>query len=245
MTGPVVQHPYDMPEAILQSATAASDRPDILRQLVAISRETFGYYANHYAHTINHVWAATRLSSLCPGARVLDIGAGLSSLPIWLASRGLQVDCVDGSPMIRTSPAAPDWLDWDEWGFFDYATLGPNLSAHHCEIGAFNPPNTYDAIYSMGSLAAMHSTDWQWALASSRTWLNAGGILLLAVGLLRGTYSMWNFGYGVEAEPVATHGKVCDIEHHLVKSGFSVREMRLLRNVMNSRTDLLFIECAA
>jgi hypothetical protein len=53
------------------------------------------------------------------------------------------------------------------------------------------------------------------------------------------------FGYGVEIEPVATHGKVCDIERHLVKSGFSVRELRLLRNVPNPRTDLLFIESAA
>jgi hypothetical protein len=38
MTDPVVQHPHDMPEAILQRAIAASDRPDSLRQLVAISR---------------------------------------------------------------------------------------------------------------------------------------------------------------------------------------------------------------
>jgi hypothetical protein len=121
----------------------------------------------------------------------------------------------------------------------------PLLSAHHCRIGAFNPLNTYDAIYAMSSLAHMHSTDWKSALTSSRKWLNAGGILLLAIGLLRGTYSMWNFGYGIEIEPVSAHGTVCDIERHLVKSGFSVKELRLHRNVHNSQTDILFVESPA
>jgi hypothetical protein len=38
MTEPVVQHPHDMPEAILRRAIAVSNRPDSLRQFVAISR---------------------------------------------------------------------------------------------------------------------------------------------------------------------------------------------------------------
>ena len=68
--------------------------------------------------------------------RVLDIGAGMSPLPLFLAKRGMFVECVDKHPAVRVFPPQPDWT---EWGFIDYGPLHPNLSSFHCDISEFCP----------------------------------------------------------------------------------------------------------
>src|SRR5262249_11687932 len=92
---PATGHPSDIGAGDLERAMGGPDRPDLLGRLVAPSRRAFGFYTQHYQHTINYPWLAARLEKLPPGARVLDIGAGLNPLPLFLAERGVSVDCVD------------------------------------------------------------------------------------------------------------------------------------------------------
>lgn len=235
------RHPHDILAEDLERAIASASRPDLLKYLVAISREAFGFYTRHYPHTINYPWAAEKLERFAPGARVLDIGAGVSPLPLWAASRGLILDCVDGSEIVRTLPTHPDW---NEWGYFDYGLLDTSITAHHCWISDFKPTHTYDAIYSMCSLAHMLSTEWKETLFLCRNWLRAGGLLLLCIDLIPRTYFLWNIASRVEFEPRVQHGTVSDVESHLVELGFDMGELRIRRNIPDSRTDLLFIDCA-
>src|SRR5215208_890799 len=123
-----LRHPYDMDDADLARARTEARRPDLLEELVATGRAVFGFFPNHYPHTLNYPWVLERLEALPPGARVLDVGAGVSPLPIVLVQRGLRVDCIDRSPTSRTMPVT---AEWNEWGFFDYSIVDVRIRSYH------------------------------------------------------------------------------------------------------------------
>ena len=145
-------HPRDISVEDLAFALAAQGNPALLSELVELSRGAFGFYPSHYPYTINYPWAVECLRGLAAGSRILDVGAGVSPVPLFLAGQGLRVDCVDHSKHVRTLPLA---ANCNEWGFLDYGLLHPNLTSHHCDITAFTPSTTYDAVYAIASLAHM------------------------------------------------------------------------------------------
>jgi hypothetical protein len=233
-------HPTDIPEIDLQRALAAAPRPDLLQELVDISRQAFGFYTRHYPHTINYPWIAGKLEGLPHGSRLLDIAAGLNPVPFFLARRGMFVDCVDRHASVRIPPAQPDW---SEWGFFDYGALHPNLTAHHCDMADFVPRAKFDAIYSISSLAHFPAQARQQTLRFCREWLHPGGLLVLAIDVIPSTDFIWNRSEGLEVEPPIRHGTVDGVLDELTHLDFRITECRVERTVHKSRTDLLFIVC--
>jgi hypothetical protein len=142
----------------------------LLQELVKTSRRIFGFFTKHYAHTINYPWVVSRLAAVAAGSRVLDGAAGVSPVPVYLAERGLLVDCVDNSDIVRTLPPGEDW---NEWGFFDYGTLHPNLAAYNCSIVGFEPSHAYNAIYSISSIGHFPSAVREQRLKNCSAWLTA------------------------------------------------------------------------
>jgi SAM-dependent methyltransferase len=228
----------DISAADLEVATAAQRNPDLLHQLVELSRSAFGFYPSHFPYTITYPWVSERVGQLRKGSRVLDIGAGVSPVPLFLARNGILVDCVDNSRHIRTLPST---AGWNEWGFFDYGALHANLSAHHCDITKFAPSGRFDAIYSIAALAHMPRTIRENTLHRCRDWLQPKGLLLLVIDIIPSTDFIWNRSEGVEVEPPIQHGTIDDVLDQLKQSGFRVDECRLMRTVYKSRTDILFI----
>jgi SAM-dependent methyltransferase len=232
-------HLSDISASDLEKAMAAADHPDLLRRLVEISRRAFGFYTQHYQHTINYPWLAARLEKLRPGSCALDIGAGLNPLPLFLAERGVFVDCVDKHRLIRTPPVA---ADWNEWGFFDYRLLHPNLSAHHCDIADFQPSSEFAAIYSACAIAHMPSVLRQEVFRRCREWLRPGGTLLLALDLIPSSDFIWNLSEGQDVEPLLQHGTISDLLRQLTGLRFRVYEQKVIRAIYRARTDLLFVD---
>ena len=226
----------------LQMALAAQPNADLLRELIELSRGAFGFYPSHFPYTITYPWVSERIGKLPKGSRVLDVGAGVSPVPLYLAKKGLLVDCVDNSKHIRTFP---DTKSWNEWGFLDYGALHPSLKSHHCDITQFAPSARYDAIYSIAALAHMRRGIRENALNRCREWVQPNGLLLLAIDVIPSTDFIWNRSEGVEIEPPIQHGTIDDVLDQLKRSGFRVDEFRVMRTVYKSRTDLLFIACAA
>jgi SAM-dependent methyltransferase len=238
---PKPPHPRDISDDELSSAMASAARPDLLGRLVDISRRTFGFFPSHYHHTIGCPWVARTLEDLPRSSRVLDSGAGLSALPVCLAENGAVVDCVDVHPVVRTPPPAPDW---NEWGFFDYRQVHPNLTSHHCAIADFKSSGAFNAVYSVGAIAHMTRPVRENALQRCCELLRPGGVLLLTADLIPSTDFIWNLSEGREVEPPEQHGSIGGVSQQLTLLGFQINEVRVHRMVPMSRTDLLFINCA-
>jgi len=213
-----------------------AERPDLLRELFDTSRRAFGVNFRHYPHTINYPWILSRLETLPLESRVLDIGAGVSPLPVRLAEMGMFVDSVDNSDIIRTLPPSSDW---NEWGFFDYGTLHRNIASHNCSAIEFQPWRRFDAIYSASSMAHFPSLARKGTLAMCWNWLKLGGRLVLTIDLIPNTDSIWNLGGSDETAD--QHGTYRDVERELSGLGFNIDESRVLRDVRRSSTDLWFL----
>jgi SAM-dependent methyltransferase len=233
-------HPHDISPENLEFAVNNAVRPDLLLKLVELSRPAFGFFTSSFQHTINYPWAAAHLERLPEGSRALEIGAGLNPLPLFLAERGVFVDCVDGSSIVRTPPPLGDW---NEWGYFDYSALHPKLRSYHCDIANFTPQSAFDVIYSICVIAHMSRASREDALQRCRGWLKPGGALLLAIDLIPAADFLWNRGGG-SVEPLLEHGTIHDVMSLLSKLGFAIVEQTLVRNLPRyNRTELLFIAC--
>jgi cyclopropane fatty-acyl-phospholipid synthase-like methyltransferase len=232
-------HPRDLSSADLELALSTARRGDILSCLVDTSRKAFGFFTSHFPHTINYPWISERLESLPPGAHVLDIGAGVSPLPLWLARRGCYIDTVDNHRVIRTLPVTNDW---NEWGYFDYHRLHENITSHHRSVQEFEPAYAFDAIYSVSVLAHMSGQIRETTLRRCREWLGSGGTLLLAIDLIPFSDFLWNRSEGREVEPLSSHGAINDLVDQLKDLNFQIRQLELVRAVNRSRTDLLFVK---
>ncbi len=226
----------------LEEAMSKTESPNLLGSLVETSRRTFGFFTSHFPHIVNYPWIAAKLENLPAGSRVLDIGAGVSPLPIWMAEKAVLVETVDNHVNVRNLPAADDW---NEWGFFDYGQLHEGLTSHHCAISEFTPVANFDAIYSICVLAHMPRAVREDTLRRCREWLLPGGRLLLTIDLIPATDFLWNRSEDREVEPPVVHGTISDILDQLVILGFQVNQCRTLRTVYKSRTDLLLIDCTA
>lgn len=240
--GAAAAHPRDISDDDVSSAVASAARPDLLLQLIDISRRTFRFYPSYYPYTITYPWIASKLEALPTGAKILDIGAGLNPLPLFLAEKGSSVDCVDAHSLIRTLPSQPDW---NEWGFFDYRQIHPNLTSHHSKIAEFTPPGSFDAIYSACVLAHMPHEVREDTVSRSRRWLRAGGILLFVIDLIPSTKYIWNFCAGLEVESPEEHGTTDDLLGQLTTLGFQINEARSIREIPKSRTDIFLVHCTA
>jgi 2-polyprenyl-3-methyl-5-hydroxy-6-metoxy-1,4-benzoquinol methylase len=236
------RHPYDMDDADLARARTEAPRPDLLDELIATGRAVFGFFPNHYPYTLNYPWVLERLEPLPPGARVLDVGAGVSPLPIVLAQRGLRVDCIDNSPTPRTMPVT---AEWNEWGFFDYSVVDPHICSFRHDALEHEPAQLYDRVYSVSVLAHMTRLDREKSVERISEWLRPGGRLLLAIDLLPKSDFLWNRSAGVEVEPPTEHGTVNDLLASIEREGLRVTERTIRRTVHVSRTDLLFVEAVA
>jgi 2-polyprenyl-3-methyl-5-hydroxy-6-metoxy-1,4-benzoquinol methylase len=228
----------DFRDADLELALSTAERPDLLRTLVDTSRHAFGFFPDHYPHTINYPWITERLESLPPGARVLDIGAGVSPLPLWLANRGCFVETVDSHRIVRTLPASDDW---NGWGYFDYQQLSEKINSHQCAIQEFTPFAKFDAIYSASVLAHLTRQARDKTLRNCREWLRPGGSLLLAIDLIPSSDFLWNRVEDRWVEPLLNHGTIRDIVQQLHSLDFEINQSQLVRMVRKSRTDLFLV----
>jgi cyclopropane fatty-acyl-phospholipid synthase-like methyltransferase len=218
----------------------ATDDP-LFRQLSDISEKVFGSYDRYFPYTIMWPWVAARLQKLSSGSRVLDLGSGITPLPLFLAQLGMSVDCVDNHPTVRTLPFPKTWTGW---GFFDYGVLDPAIEAHHCSVADFETSKRFDAVYSIGLIAHLRHDVRRSLFARCARWLANSAMLLLAIDLIPSTDFLWNRCQDQEVEAPVVHGTVQAVSEELVSAGFWVKDLRIERNVPEARTDILLIHAS-
>lgn len=232
-------NPHDISTASLAGALAASPHPALLMDLVTLSRDKLGFFPQTIIRTIEYPWIAARMPRAAAGLRVLDMGAGVAALPLWLARQGMQVTTVDGHRLVRTLPAQPGW---NEWGFLDYGLVDDRIRSHNCLMQDLANAGPFDLIYSVSVIEHIPAEARRAVLAAMRRCLVPGGRLLLTLDLIPGTDQLWNMSEGKRVDADPDHGSISDFLAELAGLGFVVTEQVLFRHIADSRTELLMVD---
>ncbi len=233
------RNPHDISAAKLISALATSPHPELLKALSTLSREKLGFFPQTIIRTIEYPWIAARMPLRAEGMRVLDMGAGVSALPLWLAQRGARVTTVDGHSAIRVPPAQPNW---NEWGFLDYGNIDGTIRSHNCLMQDMQGAGPFELIYSVSVIEHIPAEARRAVLAAMKENLVPGGRLLLTLDLIPNTDQLWDLSEGVRVDEGLPHGTIADFLAELAALGFTVTEQTLFRAIEGSRTDLLMVD---
>jgi 2-polyprenyl-3-methyl-5-hydroxy-6-metoxy-1,4-benzoquinol methylase len=238
-TGPAL-HRNDLPLEIFNTLAPLIERRDILKSIMDRSRETLGFFTQTSSRMIEYPWVMERLLSLTPDSNILDIGSGVSPVPILLSERGLFISCVDAHPKVRKLDQRKNW---NEWGFLDYSIFSPRIESFHTDIQTFEPREKFDAVYSISVLEHMPRQVWRRTLERLSEWLKPGGWLFLTLDLIPGTYALWNKSEGRVVDCSEDHGLLKDVTDSLKTLGFAFEELFVRQNIPYSQTDVAFLKC--
>jgi homopolymeric O-antigen transport system ATP-binding protein len=229
----------DIGDKNLQCALSRAEHPEVLRKLVNISRERFGWFTKHLPRAVEYPWIFVETGSVF-GKRILDIGAGVSPLPIFLAESGAWVVTVDHSSIIRDR--GEDSFNWNEWGAFDYGAIAPRLTSIREDILSVSlDANSFDCIYSVSVVEHLLASDRRELWRRTEKWLKQDGVFLLTVDLVPGTDFLWNLREGVVVEPCAEHGNLDALVEELSNSGLGQIKKAFLRGMPDSRVDIAML----
>jgi len=227
----------DLPAGQMAQLLAMTPYPQTLRDIADTSRDAFGWFTRQQARSLEYPWIVEQAEEVS-GKRVVDIGAGVSPVPLVLAARGAEVTTVDYMP-----PDARDMAKRDEWGFLDYATLSPrvrsiNGNAAELDLGAAQ----WDIVMSISVVEHMPAAVRREVLRRAGQWLKPGGRLLLTVDLVPNSLALWNRDRGQPVEDGQAHGSLSDLETEIAASGIAVTRTEVVRWATGDRlTDLAFV----
>jgi 2-polyprenyl-3-methyl-5-hydroxy-6-metoxy-1,4-benzoquinol methylase len=235
-------HPHDIPPAALESMERMTRHPQMLREVVAASRDTLGFFPAHNPRALEYPWIMAQLPKNVRGVRILDVGAGVNVLPFMLAQRGAAVITLDNHSTTRDPEHRHDW---NEWGFLDYSLLDPRVISVRAPYEKWHDMSTFDCIYSVSVIEHLpRATQAVW-IAGFKRQLKAGGLLLLTVDLVRDTNQLWNLCEGKAVEDPAIHGEFVTLLDELCDAGFEVESTEIQRNIPDCRVDVGFISARA
>ena len=231
--------PNDIHEDTLQWAVSHSPSPEILLSLVKKSRKHFGWFTRQLTRAFEYPWILSQIKEFT-GRHILDIGAGVSPLPLRLAELGSTVITIDGSSTVRRSDEDPG--SWDEWGYLDYSGIDNSIRSVNEDIMVTRfEDNSLDFIYSISVIEHMPASIRRQLWSRITQWLKKEGALLMTVDLVPETEKLWNYCLGKVVEEEEKHGNLKELELELSEAGFKLKELEFLRNISGSRVDCAFL----
>ncbi|MFT7072989.1 methyltransferase domain-containing protein [Patiriisocius sp. Uisw_017] len=214
------------------------ERPDLLQYLVDVSRTNFGFYTSHFPRVYEYSWLLQKLESK-KGEKVLDVGAGVCPLPLCLTNMGMKVTTVD---LHKTTRDVDKMDEWNEWGFLDYSYFNASIESHNLDFSQFKFSQKFDSIYSISVIEHMPRQIRNKILKNAKRLLKVGGKLLLTIDMIPGTDNIWNFSEDKPVESVEVHGTITSFKIDLLRLGFEINEMKIQREIIDSRTDICYVE---
>lgn len=232
--------PNDIRDEDLNWVLERSEYPELLKTLVDASRGFFGWFTKHKPRAFEYPWVLREIGDP-RGRAILDIGAGVSPLPLMLAEKGASVITVDYSQTIRRGKKT---VNWDEWGFFDYGDLNGNIKSFNQDILTLTlTDNSLDHAYSVSVIEHMPAATRKEIWKKVSQWTKSGGSLLLTIDIVPGTEQIWNYAQGEKIEDESIHGTFDDLERELEKTNFVVTNKKFIREIPESRVDIAILRC--
>jgi 2-polyprenyl-3-methyl-5-hydroxy-6-metoxy-1,4-benzoquinol methylase len=232
-------HKNDLPIEVFREILPYVERKDLLRLIIDASRNRLGFYTKTAIRAIEYPWVLEKLAEANP-TEIVDIGAGVSPLPIILAEKGYSVNTIDFHPIKREFDTQSEW---NEWGFLDYSLIVPTIKSFNLDILKYHPKKWVDVIYSVSVVEHMPKKTWEQLIKRAAEWLRLGGRFIITLDLIPGTELLWNISEGVEVEQIAQHGNLYDFRESLRINNFIENDFRIVRNIPTSKTDLALLDC--
>lgn len=211
--------------------------PSTLREVEQTSRDAFGWFTKQEARSLEYPWVV-EYSGEVSGKSVIDIGAGVSPVPIVLAARGAHVTTIDYMPTDSRELDARD-----EWGYLDYSAISDRITSINGDATKVQlDPASYDVVMSISVIEHMPATVRRTVLNQAAFWVRSGGRLVLTIDLEPHSNTLWNLDRGETVDPSAEHGTLADLEAEIDASGFDVVRTEVVRWATEARrTDLAFL----
>lgn len=239
MPPPVATPSNDISADALAGLLERSPTPALLQTIVDISRRRFGWFTRHPSRALEYPWVVGHLARH-RGGQAIDVGAGVSPVPLVLALHGLRVITVDDSDVVRDPAAGMD--GWDEWGFLDYGSLEPAIHSVHGDAADLEvPAGSCTAVYSISVVEHMPAATRRRLWPKMAGWLVPGGSLLLTVDLQPGMERLWNRAAGRQVEDDDTHGDLAGLIAELAPLGFDLAERVDVRGLPGMRADVAML----
>ena len=238
VTGPEL-HNNDLPIDVFGKIIQYVERKDLLRLIMDISRSRLGFYTKTSIRAIEYPWALEKITEANP-TEILDIGAGVSPLPIILAEKGHSIKTIDFHSINRE---LRHQSGWNEWGFLDYSVIVPTIKSYNLDVLKYHPKKKIDVIYSVSVVEHMPKRIWERLIKLAAKWLKPSGRFIVTLDLIPETELLWNFSEGVEVETPAQHGSLNDFRETLKRNNLIEKDFRIVRNIPSSRTDLALLSC--
>ena len=223
---PVAPHPRDFSVHTLESVIDRHPDPLMLLGLRLEGQRTFGFFPDHAPRLWEYPAAADLVFEYLPqGSRLVDVGAGVTPLAPFLASRGYVIDTVDPSDIHRTWPPAEDW---NEWGFVDYAEAGLGHRSWNCTLGELPESPSFDGAMSISVIEHIPATERRALLRDIALRLRPGGLMVLTIDLVRGGNDLWNRNRGQIVDE-RRHGTFGDVVSEGAAAGFELIRKDVVR----------------
>lgn len=230
---------HDIGNDNLEAVVKNSESPDILLDLAALSRKHFGFFNKTLSRSVEYPHIVEMIGAIA-GKQILDVGAGLSPLPIYLALHGATVVTVDNSATVR-QPGC-DRHAWNGWGFFDYGQLNDNIVSLNQDISNIEfSAEKFDCIYSVSVLEHISAESRRAMWARMSPWLKESGLLLLTLDIVPKTELLWNYCEGKVVEQSDLHGDIKAVREELAKEAFNLDNCKILRMAPESMTDIALL----
>jgi Methyltransferase domain len=197
-------HPRDFGAKTLETLIDRIPDPAALLSMRLEARTTVGFYPDHSPRLWEYpVVAKLLMEHLEPGSRLVDVGAGVSPVAPFLNSRGYLVETVDPSPIMR------DWseqLEWNEWGYLDYAAAGLATRSWNCTLDRIPVEPAFDGAYSVSVIEHVPAAERRRLLADMSARTRIGGVVVLTIDLQPGSDDLWNYNMGDQVDDPSKHG---------------------------------------
>lgn len=233
------KHQRDIGHEEYNLAARLVGRGDLLRRLVDLSRGRLGFFTKHFTRTIEYTWLAEKMESGLDGKRVLDVGAGVSPLPLHFAERGAKVITVD---LHRTVRRLEKRSEWNEWGYLDYGAMNPRIKSHNKNVLKLMVLRRMDVIYSISVIEHVPQKQRVEILKKLRRLLKKNGKVFLTIDLVPNSDRIWTHSEGKEIESSEVHGTITSFMEEVKQAKFDVASSDVRRDIPHSQTDVLFVE---
>jgi 2-polyprenyl-3-methyl-5-hydroxy-6-metoxy-1,4-benzoquinol methylase len=230
-------HARDMTADKVHSLVGWTRDPLRFRELLDFSRRRLGFFPDHSPRAVEYAWVADRIEALPgPPKSVIDAGAGVTCLPLYLAERGHGVVTVDNHPLRRR---IEDRAEWNEWGFLDYAQLDPRIRSLNVPFETLDSGERHDVVYSVSVIEHLATPVRQAWLRRIAGLLRPGGALFLTVDLIAPGDELWPFAEGRIVEE--SHGSLGDLCDEMRSVGLGIQSLEVVRALPATRVDIALI----